>query len=65
MEAKKADSIGMRIKFSRVNNDAGILVFYIKGVVKDSTWTPFEGEKKKKVWSAMPFIMLLMREAWR
>lgn len=51
MEAKKADIIGTRIKFSAVNNDAGFLVFYVKGVVRDSTWTPpFEGEKKKKAW---------------
>lgn len=51
MEAKKADIVGTRIVFTAVNNDAGWLVFYVKGVVKDSTWTPpFEGEKKKKTW---------------
>ena len=50
MEAKKADIIGTRIKFSAVNNDAGFLVFYVKGLVKDSTWTPFKEEKKKKAW---------------
>ena len=50
MEAKKADIVGTQIKFSAVNNDAGFLVFYVKGVVKDSTWTPFKDEKKKKAW---------------
>ena len=50
MEAKKADIIGTQIKFSAVNNDAGFLVFYVKGLMKDSTWTPFKDEKKKKAW---------------
>ena len=47
MEAKKADIIGTQIKFSAVNNDAGFLVFYVKGLVKEATWTPFKDEKKK------------------
>lgn len=50
MEAKKADIIGTQIKFSALNNDAGFLVFYVKGLVKSSTWTPFKDEKKKKAW---------------
>ena len=50
MEAKKADIIGTQIKFSAVNNDAGFLVFYVKGLVKESTWTPFKDDKKKKAW---------------
>ena len=49
MEAKKADIIGTRIKFSAVNNDAGFLVFYVKGVMKESTWTPpLKARRKRK-----------------
>ena len=49
MEAKKADIIGTQIKFSAVNNDAGFLVFYVKGLVKDATGDK-NSVKKKKAW---------------
>jgi len=51
MEAKKADIVGTQITFSALNNDAGFLVFYVKGLASDKTSMRSNGGgKKKKAW---------------